>query len=341
MSIAVVSDPAAADGLALFIPSGQNFIAATSPLMDLQQYGDTFTLSFKAHSSTGGRELITDLFPDTLPQNTVTLTTTPTDYVIPIVSSHADMAACKLRFFGGAQPGDITVNNIKLEVGSTKTGWTMKSIDILNSELKITADNVTTHIARDTIKTLQLAPGSVTSAVYEFDNFGIQLSATRTAYEMFPPDNSFTVANSFDVPVTEGAEGEYIACKALVIFESYYRNRNTSTVRYYADCPAIYETNVPIEFGPYTSGLAWSYDYITNGGSFVPAYVGHAARDSGAFLNGINGGDPSGLLTTFITSDIITVREGGRYRVSCKLSTENYHLDNYYGAAFRILLFKR
>jgi hypothetical protein len=139
-TLSLVNTSIATDGTYLSIPNGQNFVAALSPYINLQAHGTTFTVSFKAWSSTAGRVLRVDLYPDTLPESSVALTTTATVYTFTWTSAHADMANCILRFFAEAQAGDIGICDIKLEVGSTKSAWVANSLDVANDSITLAAN---------------------------------------------------------------------------------------------------------------------------------------------------------------------------------------------------------
>lgn len=100
----------------------------TNGLMALKQ-NQQYTVSFLAWCTTGTTSLIVDLYPDTLPETTFPITTTPTKFTWTLSSAHADMLSCRLRTF---HDGSVMVNitDIKLEEGNKATDWTPAPEDV-------------------------------------------------------------------------------------------------------------------------------------------------------------------------------------------------------------------
>ena len=129
---------------------------AQSPSMSLTN-GQTYTVSFVAWSDVPGRNLIVDLFPDTLPEVVVPLTTTPTLYKYPFTLAHADAANCVMRAFpAGAQAGQIIFGNPQIELGTTYTTFKPALEDEVTPANQLTPANATTFIANAAIKSAMI-----------------------------------------------------------------------------------------------------------------------------------------------------------------------------------------
>ena len=118
-----ISYSSSIDGYALKIPNGSNFSASTYALNTggILKQNTNYTVSFTAFSSVAGRILHFDLFPDTLPEQTFSLTTSATAYSYTFSTASADILLTTVvaRFFAESQSGDITIYNPRLEVGTT------------------------------------------------------------------------------------------------------------------------------------------------------------------------------------------------------------------------------
>lgn len=189
----VVGNLRAEDRTVLVIPSGVNFQTAVSPSMNLQT--GTYTISFKAWTLSGSRTLIVDLYPDTLPESSLTVTTEVKEYSFTWTSSSADMNNCVLRFFAGTEAADIRVTNIKLELGDKRTPWTPHYQDSVNVNNPINSGNVTTYISDLAVNTLQIAGNAVTVPVTSWAPDGIW---GNDAYQDI---NSVSITNSSGVPM--------------------------------------------------------------------------------------------------------------------------------------------
>ena len=88
--------------------------------------GEDITLSFVAQIVAGASTatLRADLYPDTLPETTFAITTTPTKFTWTINSAHADMASAQARFFI-VSGSDVTVDvtDIMWENGNKASDW--------------------------------------------------------------------------------------------------------------------------------------------------------------------------------------------------------------------------
>lgn len=153
----------AENGAVLVIPSGSNSVDSSSPTLVLTTNTD-YTVSFKAKSSVAGRVLYVDLFPDTLPESTATLTATWKDYQFTWNSAVSSMSSCVLRFFAGTQTGQVEIADVKLEIGSKRTPWTPNILDQPSVNNKITAATATTYIANAAIGSAQITDASITNA---------------------------------------------------------------------------------------------------------------------------------------------------------------------------------
>jgi hypothetical protein len=91
-----------------------------------------YTISFLAWTSNGNYPLNIDLYPDTLPQITNLVTSTPTKFTWTTQSESSDMASCALRFF--VDSIDVTsmiyITDIKIEEGNRATDWTPAPEDV-------------------------------------------------------------------------------------------------------------------------------------------------------------------------------------------------------------------
>jgi hypothetical protein len=97
--------------------------------------GQEITLSFVAWIAvgTGTCSMNVDLFPDTLPETNVTLTTTPTKYSWTTNSSHADMSNASTRFFlvdATSNNDTICITDIQWEIGNKATDWSPNPFDV-------------------------------------------------------------------------------------------------------------------------------------------------------------------------------------------------------------------
>jgi len=117
----VTSNDRAANGLILIIPAASNMQGSDSPVMNLNS-SLTYVVSFTAWVSTGSRTLYLDLYPDTLPESTVALTTSPALYKFTWSPNHPDAASCRLRFYAPGATGDVFVLTPQIEVASY-TPW--------------------------------------------------------------------------------------------------------------------------------------------------------------------------------------------------------------------------
>lgn len=149
----------ALDGYILTIPSGQNSIPAVSPTLNLAVVDTNFVISFKA-AVTGGssRTLFVDLFPDTLPESSFTITGTPAVYSAKWTSTHADLASCVLRIFGGTEAANLLVWDVSLSYGAHLAEFTVNQFN------KLSASNVSTYMSNATIGTAQIIDANITTA---------------------------------------------------------------------------------------------------------------------------------------------------------------------------------
>ena len=87
----------------------------------------SYTVSFEAWTSGGSTAIAMDLYPDTLPQTTKTITGTAQRFTWTTSSSHADMGNCRLRFFDDIAPNpntnDVYITNIQLEAKPYATSF--------------------------------------------------------------------------------------------------------------------------------------------------------------------------------------------------------------------------
>lgn len=80
------------------------------------QSGASYTLTFSAFvaAEEEGRFLTVDLFPDTLPQTRMLLSTEPTEFTWDVSSDDEEMTSAALRFFSHSPEASISVTDIKL-----------------------------------------------------------------------------------------------------------------------------------------------------------------------------------------------------------------------------------
>lgn len=141
-----VGNPEAEDKRGLVIPSGVNLVASASPGMSLME-STTWTVSFRAHCDTGGRTLHLDLFPDTLPQNSIVLPAGWSTQSLVWTTSHTDRGNCQLRFFADTEPGQIVIGDVKLEAGAERSVWIPHERDSVGINNPVTPSNASTFIA--------------------------------------------------------------------------------------------------------------------------------------------------------------------------------------------------
>ncbi len=117
-------------GIQLVRSAGSTPVA--SSVLKAWPSGEDLTLSFIAWTLSAGATLIADLFPDTLPQQSFSVSTTPTLFKWEgLSSSHADMASARSRFFnpsGGDET--IIITDIKWERGNKATFWSPAPEDV-------------------------------------------------------------------------------------------------------------------------------------------------------------------------------------------------------------------
>ena len=141
-------------------------IASTvvSPYMALST-NTSYTISFMAFSNGGSRTIQYDLYPDTLPQSSALVTSTPTLYSYTFASASTDMANCQLRFFPeNTNAGQVYIYNVKLEINDKPTTWCPNILDNVSTRNPINSGNVSTYIADAAINTAQIGNAQITSA---------------------------------------------------------------------------------------------------------------------------------------------------------------------------------
>lgn len=159
------SHPFAPDGNLLVIPDGAANINSDSPTVDISFGPGTFTLTFYAQLESGSSVTMhVDLFPDTLPESEFVVTGTRQFYTITWTSSHADLAACKLRFFRFTGAGQVVISTIKLTYGTKITPWMPHRADTVSVDNQLSASNVTTYMTNATIGTAQIIDANITTA---------------------------------------------------------------------------------------------------------------------------------------------------------------------------------
>lgn len=113
------------DGYVLKNGYASHYIPVNSPASNFSPGGD-YTLSFDAWlGADGTRGMVIDLYPDTLPESIVTVTSTRQTFVLHWYSQHSDLNSCHMRFFApaGSAGQDIYICNIKFEHGTQQTPW--------------------------------------------------------------------------------------------------------------------------------------------------------------------------------------------------------------------------
>jgi hypothetical protein len=150
----------APDKNALIIPAGQNFVPAISPYMSLS--GGPYMVSFSArcYGTAATRQLTVDLYPDTLPETTITVDSTFKDYSISWYSTHTNLSNCALRFFAGPENAQIEVSNIKLEVGNQRTAWTPNLLDTVSVNNPISPTNYANYMQQGSVSTMAFSQNS-------------------------------------------------------------------------------------------------------------------------------------------------------------------------------------
>ncbi len=118
----------------LEIPGGGASVAEIGSGSPLQLHllpNTDYVLSFKAVCAGASETLVVDLYPDTLPQTTFTVTSNLTqfEWVIhtPLSSVTTDMYNCSLRFFNPTYYTYVT--DICLSQGNKGAGWTVSPYD--------------------------------------------------------------------------------------------------------------------------------------------------------------------------------------------------------------------
>lgn len=91
-----------------------------------------YMVSFVAWTSAGNVDMSVDLFPDTLPEKTFTITPTPTKFTGIYNSASTDMASCSLRFFksGYTFTQDLYITDILFVRGNREPDWSPAPEDI-------------------------------------------------------------------------------------------------------------------------------------------------------------------------------------------------------------------
>ncbi len=87
-----------------------------STLKNVFSAGRNYRVVFDAWSTVAGDRLYVDAHPDTLPEKSISLTTTKTEYTFDLTSNLPEMNNASLRFFSSASAtsGNIYVTNIKV-----------------------------------------------------------------------------------------------------------------------------------------------------------------------------------------------------------------------------------
>lgn len=219
-------NPFTEDKNTLVIPAG-TVVGGVSPAMSLP--AGTFVVSFRAWSYGVPRTLRVDLQPDTLPESSVLLTGTPTDYSFVWTSSHADLANCMLRFFADGENAQIEIGNVKLEYAGTRSVWVPHKLDNVGVNNPITSSNISTYIAAAAIGTAQIGNAAITNALIA--NAAVQ--AANIA------DANITGAKIASAAITSAKIGDAevgtlkIAGNAVTVPVSAYTTGQGSTSGYY------------------------------------------------------------------------------------------------------------
>ena len=108
-----------------------------------QNASSSYVLSFLAWTLTDTRDLRAELYPNTLPGSTVTVTTTPNLFSLAWVTTSTDIIGSTLRFIAQSGIPDIYVCNVKLEVGTVRTQWSPSVHDSINDLNPLTNYNIT------------------------------------------------------------------------------------------------------------------------------------------------------------------------------------------------------
>lgn len=128
----------------LVIQNGSNWTASSVTIPANRLFPNhPYVLSFKAWSS-AGRTVVVDLYPDQLPESYVQLTGTPTVYSFPWTTSQpAIQQQCIFRIFGDANPGQIEIGDIQLEISLTytRTPWKPHKEDVVSVNNPLTTAN--------------------------------------------------------------------------------------------------------------------------------------------------------------------------------------------------------
>lgn len=194
-----------------------------------------YTVSFVAWTSANSKPISVDLFPDTLPETSFTITTTPTKYVWTLKSSSSDMSACSLRFFRGGYTfaEDMYITDVKMEIGITPTDWspsvqeTESRITDLetfqtSAQQKITADSI--------IGTVQKAMMSSTQEETDVDDSDSNIIYSGTGWTSVTNatgDKNLTL--SYSSTVGDSAEYSFVGT-GIEVFDSGDVNRGQVSI---------------------------------------------------------------------------------------------------------------
>lgn len=191
-----------ASGYGFILRSGYDTQVCSCGSLGLAQNTD-FIVSFVAWTAGGNSETIPmsiDLYPDTLPEFTISVTPTITKYTLIFNSSNADMLNCSLRFFCNTNHSDvIAISAIKLEEGNRATAWSPAPEDQVDeaeadaatkySTIEQTATQISTRVAKGSIiseinqsaetVTIDAARISLTGKTFNLTSDNINISSTN------------------------------------------------------------------------------------------------------------------------------------------------------------------
>jgi hypothetical protein len=215
VGVSVEQNIYAANKQALLLPAGASTITASSEILNLIVSTD-YTVSFEAWSTVAGDILRTDLFPDTLPEYAITLTTTPTLYSYIFNSGDTNMGSCNLRMFSTiTRSGSIRVCDVKIERSSVRTPWLPNVLDQKWANITGSgkpADNATRNVFRGNWATATAyVIGDIVIDAYGY-GWSCIIGHTSSATNITPtyPTTSNTYWTLYTVKGADGASGVVI-----------------------------------------------------------------------------------------------------------------------------------
>ena len=186
-------------GSGIVCPGGRTDVPVFGMTNDLNLKPNTnYVVSFVAWIDTSDsnetQAMNCDLYPDTLPEFIVTLTSTPKKFAQVMTSPNSDMNDAVLRFFSNQLDASGTyyakntvyITDIKLEEGNVATDWSPAPKDMATAaQLQITNDKISSKVDSTTHQSdLNQLADSMVAKVYNGESLGCSWSITPEAFRV-------------------------------------------------------------------------------------------------------------------------------------------------------------